>query len=171
MKKPKLKNIYLAVGFVITSIIAYKVSISKTFDLKNEYNLFLKEANFFKDMPTQLAVFKKKEKYYDTLLTEYQIGKGSIQYNLLKTLNLLSEEKKIKLTSFVEPHVIKQNDLTEKIYEFSLEGNYNSILETIYYIEQNTKFGEVINVHFKLKKQNKTKQKYLQARVLLKSFG
>ena len=114
---------------------------------------------------------KKKEKYYDTLITKYQVGNGSVQYNLLTTLNTLSEENNLKLTSFIEPHVIEQNELLAKTYEFHLEGSYNSIIEVIYYLEQNTKFGEVINLHFELKKNRKTRKEYLQARILLKSFG
>ena len=67
--------------------------------------------------------------------------------------------------------MIEQNELIAKTYEFSLEGNYNSILELIHHLEQNTKYGEVINVYFELKKQRRSRKNYLQARVLLKSFG
>jgi len=58
-----------------------------------------------------------------------------------------------------------------KTYEFVLEGDYNSINQLIYKLEQQTKFGEVISLHFEKKKNFRTGKHYLQARILLKSFS
>ena len=49
---------------------------------------------------------------------------------------------------FLEPHTITKNDLTIKTYEFTLEGEYNNINELIHQLEQQTKFGEIVNLHF-----------------------
>ncbi|RZN79958.1 MAG: hypothetical protein EVB11_12005 [Winogradskyella sp.] len=171
MKQAKLKNIYLLVAVVFGLIVAYNLAISKTLGLKKEYAMLQAEAKQFDDMPTQLAILKKKDAYYDSLLTKFQINNGSVQHNLLRTLTEISNKKGIKLTSFTEPHVIKQNDLIAKTYQFSLEGDYNEILDLIYYLEQHTKFGEVINIQFEKKQHRTTRKTYLEAKVFLKSFG
>ena len=171
MKRSKLRIFYLIAAVCIALIVSYKYAISKTLDLKKEYSELEIQSQLYKDMPIQLATLKRREKYYDSLLTKFQINEGSIQHNLLKTLNRVSKEKDVQLTSFVEPHVIKENDLIAKTYQFTLEGNYTNILELIYHLEQNTKFGEVLNIQFEKKKRRKTRNLYLEAKVLLKSFG
>ena len=128
-------------------------------------------AQLFKSAPKQLALLKQKEIYYDSLLTRFQIDESSVQNNLLKVINSFATHNKLKVVSFLEPHLIKTNDLVVKTYDFTLEGDYNTINQLIYLLEQETKFGEVISLHFEKKKNYRTGRFYLQARVLLKSFG
>ncbi|GGI58503.1 hypothetical protein [Winogradskyella haliclonae] len=171
MKTSKLKIWYLIASICVAVFVSYKYAISKTLDLKQEYSQLEIQSELYKDMPTQLAILKKREKYYDSLLTKFQINKGSIQHNLLKTLNRISEEKNVQLTSFVAPHVVQEKGLLAKTYQFTLEGNYNNILELVHHLEQNTKFGEILNLQFEKKKLRKTRKVYLKAKVYLKSFG
>ena len=56
------------------------------------------------------------------------------------------------MVSFLEPHILIIDDLTIKTYEFVIEGGFNDINDLIYQLEQKTKFGEVINLHFEKKK-------------------
>ena len=168
--KARIKNIYLIIGFIIVIILAYKLSISKTFALQKDYKTLSHEAIISKNIPSQLAVLKQKEVYYDSLLTKYQINGISLQNSILKTINSYADKNNIKVVSFVEPHSIQQNDLMVKTYQFTLEGDYNSIVKLIYHIEQKTKFGEIINLHFEKKKNHRTQKSYLHASVLLKNF-
>jgi len=167
----KHKNIALIVGFVIALIFCYQLAISKTFQQKQQYNTLKAQELLFKNAPKQLSLLKQKDVYYDSLLTKYQLDGSSIQNNLLKVINLFANENNLKVVSFLEPHIIEKNDLVIKTYEFVLEGDYNSINELIYQLEQKTKFGEIINLHFEKKKNFRTGRYYLQVRVLLKSYG
>ena len=167
----KTKNILLVLGFLLTLIICYQLAIVKTIELNTEYKGLKHQESFFKNTPKQVSILKQKERYYDSLLTKLQLNGSSIQNNLLKTINRYAELNNLKLISFLEPHTILKNDLTIKTYNFTLEGNYNNIINLIYQLEQKTKFGEVINLHFEKKKNFRTGKHYLQAKVLLKSFG
>jgi len=167
----KSKNILLIIGFGFILILSYKLSVSKTLSLKKEYHTLKKEALLFENTPKQLSLLKQKQKYYDSLLNKYQIKGSSIQNNLLKTINSYAENNKLKVISFQEPHIAMHNDLTIKTHQFTIQGNYNAILKLIHLLEQETKFGEIINLHFEKKKNFKTNKYYLQAHVLLKSFG
>jgi hypothetical protein len=95
----------------------------------------------------------------------------ALQNSMLRTINTYAEANKLKVIGFIEPHKIAQNDLTINTYQFTLEGDYNAIITLIHQLEQNTKFGEIINLNFKKLKNHKTGEFYLQAGVLLKSFG
>ncbi|WP_303316678.1 hypothetical protein Q4Q34_07695 [Flavivirga abyssicola] len=167
----KSKNIVLVTGFVLVLILCFKLAISKTITLKKEYNTLKQEEFLLKNTPKQLSLLKQKEKYYDSILNKYQIKGSSIQNNLLKTINTLANDNKLKVIHFLEPHVIENNNLSVKTYRFSLEGDYNNILKLVYHLEQQTKFGEIISLSFEKKKNFRTRKHYLQAHILLKSFG
>lgn len=167
----KQKNIALIIGFVVALILCYQLAISNTLEQKKQYNSLKAQELLFKNTPKQLSLLKQKEMYYDSLLTKYQLDGSSIQNNLLKVVNVFANDNNLKVVSFVEPHAITKNDLTIKTYEFVLEGNYNAINQLIHQLEQQTKFGEVINLHFEKKKNFRSGRYYLQARVLLQSFG
>lgn len=167
----KQKNIVLVIGFVIALVICYQLAISKTMQQKNRFKNLSQEALLFKNAPKQLSLLKQKEVYYDSLLTKYQLDGSSIQNNLLKVINTFANANNLKVISFLEPHTISKNDLLIKTYEFVIEGDYNAINKLIYQLEQQTKFGEIINLHFEKKKNFRTGKSYLQAKVLLRSFG
>jgi Tfp pilus assembly protein PilO len=156
---------------MITVIIAYNYAFANTLQLKNEYNALKQEAIVFDNLPQQLSFLKQREKYYDSLLTKYQLNESSMQNSMLRTINTYAKAHNLIVVDFIEPHKIAQNDLTVNTYQFTLEGDYNAIITLIYQLEQQTKFGEIINLNFKKLKNYKTGKFYLQAGVLLKSFG
>jgi len=166
----KQKNIALFIGFILTLVIGYKYAIANTLELKKEYNSLSEQEQLFKNVPKQLSLLKQKEKYYDSLLTKYQLNGSSIQNSLLKTINT-STTNNTQLVSFLEPHIFQKDNLTYKTYQFTLQGSFNDILQLIHKLEQDTKFGEIINLHFERKKNFKTGRNYLQANVLLRSLG
>lgn len=171
MMSKNQKNIVLIIGFALALIICYQLAISKTLQQKEQFNALSKEAMLFKNTPKQLSLLKQKEVYYDSLLTKYQLDGSSIQNNLLKVINTFANDNNLKVVSFLEPHTISKNDLVVKTYELVIEGDFNAINKLIYKLEQETKFGEIVNLHFEKKKNFRTGRFYLQARVLLRSFG
>lgn len=167
----KLKNIWLITGFIVGLVICYHLAIKKTLLLRSSYNSLSKDELSMKDIPRQLSILKQKEVYYDSVFDKYQLNGGSLQNNLLKTINSYAESNDLKIIDFIEPHMIVQNGLTVKTYQFGMEGNYNSIIGLIHKLEQETKFGEIINLDFEKKKNFRTGRDYLVANVLIKSFG
>jgi len=167
----KNKNILLVIAFVVFLMICHKLALSNTFEQKKQYNALKQQELLFKNSPKRLSLLKQKEVYYDSLLSKYQLVGSSIQNNLLKTINQFAETKNLKVVTFLEPHIVVQNDLKIKTYEFVVEGDYNKINQLVYQLEQKTKFGEVIHLHFEKKKNFRSGKNYLQAKVLLRSFG
>lgn len=167
----KTKMIVLLVGFLLALLLCYQLAISKTVALKKEYNSLKQQELLFKNTPKQVSLLKQKKTYYDNLLSKYQLNGSSVQNNLLKTINAFADSSKIKVVSFLEPHIINKNDLKISSYQMTLEGDFNAILKLIYILEQKTKFGEITNLHFEKKTNFRMGKKYLQARLLLKSFG
>ena len=171
MTKENYKYFYLIFSFLFVLITAYHLAISKTLDRVKEYNELNRDSQLYNNIPSQLATLKQKEDYYDSLLSKYQIGNNSLENNLLKTVNTFASAHQIKLSSYVKPHILMDNNLQVYTYQFTLEGDYKSVIKLIYKLEQETKFGEIINLSFEKKRNYKTKKYYLQTRFLLKSFG
>ncbi len=167
----KTKNIILILSSVLAFVLCYLLAISKTIDLKSEYDKLNQEATLFENAPKQVSLLKQKEKYYDSLINKYQLNGSSLQNNLLKTINTYADTTNIKVINFLEPHSITKNDLKINTYQFTLEGDFNAILKLIHKLEQQTKFGEIINFHLEKKTNFRTSKNYLQAHILLKSFG
>lgn len=170
MKNPT-KNRIVVIGFVVVLILCYQLAISNTVMLRNTYHDLRKEELLFKNTPKQLALLSQQKMYYDTLLKKHQIDGGSIQNNLLKNINSLSKKHHLKVVEFLEPHVIENNGMSIKTYQFTIEGGYNSLMKLVNHLEQQTVFGEIINVHFEKKTNFRTNKSYLQAQVLLKSYN
>ncbi|WP_239021953.1 hypothetical protein [Pontimicrobium aquaticum] len=139
--------------------------------MKKQYRELKTQEALFENIPKQLSLLKQKQVYYDSILLKYQLDGNSIQNSLLKTINAFSAENHLKVNGFLEPHVSTLNGVPLKTYQFSLIGEYNAIIKLIHKLEQQTKFGEIINVHFEKKKKYKTGKFYLEAFVLLRSFG
>ncbi|WP_456442522.1 hypothetical protein [Psychroserpens sp.] len=167
----KNKNIVLVLGFIFALVICYGLAISKTIIQRLEYDKLKQQQTLFKNAPQQLSLLKEKQVYFDSILKKYQLSGSSIQNNLLKTINIFATENNLKVVSFLEPHITIKDDLTIKTYQFVLEGDFNDINLLIHQLEQKTKFGEVVSLHFEKKKNYKTGKHYLQASILLQSFG
>lgn len=165
------KNRALIVSFILALILCYNFAIKNTLQLKKQHNILSKKVELLKNSPYQLAVLKQKNIHYDSLITKFQLGGTSIENNLLKTINSFASNNNLKVVDFHEPHLSSNSELIIKTYDFTLEGTYNNINRLVYVLEQQTKFGEVISLHFEKKKNYRTGRFYLQARILLKSFG
>lgn len=167
----KTKNVVLIIGFLLALTLCYQLAISKTVTLKKEYNTLKYEETLFENTPKQVSMLQQKQQYYDGLLSKYQLNGSSVQNNLLKTINKFADSANIKVIGFLEPHVILNEDLKISTYQFSLEGDFNALLKLIHKLEQGTKFGEITHIAFEKKTNFRTGQVFLQAHVLLKSFG
>ena len=167
----KRKNIILLAATIIVLVLCYQLAIKKTLDYKTRYIALKAEERLFDDIPKQFGVLNEKNKYYDSLLNTYQIGETSIQNNLLKTINKIAKEEQLKIIDFNEPHVFTKDKSKQNTYTFVVEGDFENILGLIYYLEQHTKFGEVLNVHFEKKKQLRTRKEYLQTTVMIVNYN
>lgn len=166
-----LKNRLLIGGFILVLFLCYKLAIAKTITLKSEYTTLVKEEKLFQHTPKQIALLKKKEQYYDSLLRVYKIGGTSLQNNLLNAITSFSSKNDLKVVDFSEPHTFTDKSLTINTYSFTVEGHFNNILQLIYTLEQRTKYGEVVSVSYEKKKNYRTGASYLQAKIVLQSFG
>ncbi|MBQ0735005.1 hypothetical protein [Aquimarina celericrescens] len=167
------KNILLIVGLLLMLFIAYRFGYSKTFSLRSEVTKLETQKLAYQSAPAQLAALTNKEKQLDEILQKNNVEGSSLQNNILTTLNTLSNLSEFKIIAFEEPHIFtnETSQKTATTYNFTIQGNYKSLIDVVYALEQKYSFGNLIHVDFEKKKNFRTRKSYLQCRVLLQRLN
>ena len=163
----KTKNRILIGGFVLGLIICNQLAFSETFALKNELDRLKQEQKLAENLPQQLARLNQKKKQYNDVLQSYQISETSWQNNLLQRIDRYAKINNLVILKIEEPHVYKNQELTSKTYQLSLEGEFNNLLGLVYELEQQAKTGQLVNVHLIKNTDYRSKKSSLEMRVLI----
>ncbi len=169
----RTKNIVLVAGLLCVLFIAYRYGFAKTFTISSELDKLESQKEEYQAAPMQLAALTKKEQQLDIILAKNNVEGSSLQHNLLKTLNTLSDSSKVKVVAFEEPHRFT-DEATKKgttTYDFTLQGDYKALLGVVYALEQKYSFGNIVQVDFEKKKNFRTGASYLQCRLLLQRLN
>lgn len=168
MNSLRKKNI-LVIGIFIVLILSYHLAIKNTFNLHSEFKNLQKEQLVSRQVPKQLAVLKRKDFVYDSILKKMNLNSSSIENDLLRNINTEVKIRNLKLISFNKPHIFIDKKITSTTQSFTLEGDFTNILKLIYKIEQGSRFGKIIHLTFEKKKNYKTNKYHLQATVYLQT--
>ncbi len=169
----RTKNILLIAGLLCVLFIAYQYGFAKTFAVSRELNDLENQKEEYQSAPLQLAALTKKEQQLDAVLAKNNVEGSSLQQNLLKTLNTLSDTTNVKVVAFEEPHqfIDEATNKRTTTYDFTLQGGYKGLLGIMHTLEQKYSFGNVVQVGFEKKKNFRTGKRYLQCRVLLQRLN
>lgn len=169
----KNKNIALIIGLILVLFVAYQYGFAKTFAMCKEVNKLQDQKEAYQSAPTQLAALANKEKQLDEILKKNNVEGNSLQNNILKVLNTLSADSEFTIIAFEEPHsyLDESSQKTSTTYNFTLQGDYTSLIEVVYALEQKYSFGNVIHVSFEKKKNFRTGKSFLQCQVLLQRIS
>ncbi len=101
------------------------------------------------------------------------VGSEVREQDLVKQ-NILSftskSHSKIIVTSLEETQIFKNNDFTIYSTLLTVEGNYNTILEYLFAIENKFELSKVVSVKLFKKKDYGTKKEKLYARVIFQNY-
>lgn len=168
--KSETKNILLIVTLVLGLILSYNYAISPTLKLQAEYSDLKQEDQLYKNSPKQISVLLSRQKEFDSVLRNKNLGSNSMENNLLRILNIQAESKTIKVLDFNDPQVFENNGSVINTFDFTLEGDFTQMLKTIYVVEQKNSLGEIAHLHFKKQKNYRTRKDFLTARVLIQQI-
>ena len=154
-------------AILLVLFLCYQLAISKTLELRKEYKTLQAERELLENAPEKLALLVKKQVYYDSILNKMNLGNTSMENNLLRVITSEAEKNTLKLIDFNDPHISEVNSNQLNTYDFTLEGNFIAVLKTIYILEQETNFGEIVHLNFEKKRNYRTRKSYLTARVFV----
>lgn len=163
----KKRNVIAVLSFFVALIICYLFAISTTLDYKNEYKNLVENKAMTVNLQNELKSIRVKQKYMDSILSNYEIGNSSLQNGLLTVINTLAKKNNLKIHKFNEPHSYELDNIVVNTYIFSLEGSYNDLIGVIYILEQKKSFGEIIHLGFEKKKNFRSGKFFLRLNVML----
>ncbi|MHA7057060.1 hypothetical protein ACWGOQ_0007565 [Aquimarina sp. M1] len=163
------KNILLVISLLLVLYVAYQFGFAKTFAIHNKMVALQSQKEAYQSAPAQLAALTNKERQLDEILKKNNVEGNSLQNSILKVLNTLSGDSKYKIITFEEPHTYydETSKETTTTYNFTLQGDYKSLIQVVYALEQKYSFGNVIHVNFEKKKNFRTGKSFLQCSLLL----
>jgi len=160
----KSKNRLLVFLFFISIFISYKLAFYKTINLREEYLKIKNESLSTTKINTKLFQLQKQKTHNDSIISKYRnLTDSSFQNNLLQSINSVADENSIKIISFLEPQFFLIDSTKFINYQISVSGSYEHILILLYKIEEEYKYGKLLSVNFKKKKNYRTGEKYLEA--------
>ena len=151
--------------------LCYQLAIRKTLAIRAQYEQLSDMSINVQDTPLKLILLKQKEHYIDSMLSKMNLGSSSNQNNLLSSLNTLSDKNKLRILKFNQPHVYTTSTNSLITYSFVLTGDFTNILKTIYTIEQNGTFGEVVHVEFEKKMNYRSHKNLLEGTVMIQQVN
>lgn len=166
----KTKNRLLIAGFIAMLFIAYKLGVAKTVALKKELTQLEADVEASNAIAGSLQTLQQREQQADALLKKNNLQNISVQNNLLNILTNASQSRDFTISNFEQPHLYTQDGFTKTSYQFSLKGDFQGILKTIYGLEQNYSLGNIAHLHFEKKLNYRTRKPYLETDVIVENF-
>lgn len=163
------KNILLIVGFSLIAFLAYKYSIQKTFEVRDQLltirsSISEKSTNEISQQDLLL-----KEIFLDSIIAKSN-SETSLQNDILEGLNRHSQEYEYHIIAFKEPHNYVYEDSTEiSSLQFVLEGRYDALEKILYQIENDFTFGSLAHLKFEKKKDFRLNKVFLQCDVVIQN--
>ncbi len=165
------KNMFLLLGFVVLLFLCYKYAIKNTVVEINRKERLTSEKVLSDEIPKNLAILSQKEKYFDSILGKMNMGNTSLENNLLRIINIETQKNNVSVVDFNKPHVYVSENSHLRTFQFVLRGSFTSLIKTIYELEQNNSFGEIVSLDFEKKKNYRTRKNYLEVSVLLQNIN
>lgn len=166
----KNKNRLLILGFIIAIFACYHLAFSKTIETKKELQTLTHQSDNFKNIASLSRDLYQREKYVDSVLKKNNFKNLSIQNNLLEFLNEKSLENMFLIIGFQEPHRFTNDNITITYYQFSLKGDFNSLLGVIYSLEQEYNFGKISHLRFEKKRDYRKRKEELECFVVIENL-
>lgn len=162
------KNKLLIAGFLVVLYFCYSLAIANTVQYYREYQTKQEQIAAESNMPKLVGQLAYKEKQLDQALAKYDVNiSESFQNDLLKQLTSYSDNYKLKIVDFQEPHAVMQKGFTVTSYIFSLEGSFNGCLALLNKVENNPALGTIRHLNFVKKKNYKTNTDELFVEVIM----
>jgi len=166
----KKKNGLLLAGSICFFIIVYFMAIKKTVILYNECSKLTNQEQLGANAPQKIALLEKQLISIENIIGNQVNPEIDNQQLLLEFLTNYCEKQNITLKEFPKPIVAGDKDFIVETNIFVVEGNFIKLLNLIYSLEQKQKIGNIASIHFKTKKNYKTKRMALTVTVYLQNI-
>lgn len=166
----KKKNILLMIVAVLALYLIYVLGIKKTFVAYSEYIKAQSQIELAANAPIMAAQLEKQLLQIDSKIGKQNMNGQNTGQALLELITNYCQKNHALLLEFPETIDTKQGNLLIETNVIVVEGNFSSLINLVYLLEQKNKLGKIASVRYQLKKDIKTKEMALKAAIYLQNI-
>jgi hypothetical protein len=154
---------------VLVLFFVYEMAIKETINMYNTYSEGEKKIALAASAPMLAAQLEKKLMQIDIKLGNENKKKQNTADALLELTTNYCQNNHAVLREFPKTTIIEQGDMTIETNQFIVEGDFVTLINLVYILEQKNKLGKVASVKYQLKKDFKTKEMVLTAAIYVQN--
>ncbi|MGQ0827047.1 MAG: hypothetical protein ACT4ON_01505 [Bacteroidota bacterium] len=166
----KKKNLLLAIGMVMSVFIVYSFGIKKTINAYIVYSDAKNKMELAVNAPKMAAQLENELMEMDKKIGSHNTREQNTSEVLLGLLTNYCQDNHAVLREFPKTTVAEEGDMLIETNQFMIGGNFSTLINLVYILEQKNKLGKVASVNYQLKKDFKTKEMQLTATVFLQNI-
>ncbi len=151
-------------------ILAYKLALSKTWDLYVQNNQLKEKLTAFKESLKNKDEIDLKQNLLEQRMISFFVDSLNHQDLLIETISQYCHGHRILLRELPAMNSYKEGDFKVGTYKVVLEGDYKNLLKLVYLLEQKSKIGRVSSVSFTLNFDNKRKKDVLSLSIYVQNI-
>ena len=166
----KKKNVLLIIGTVLSVLFVYTLGIKKTINAYEEYADSKKKMELAANAPVMARQLEKELMQMDVKLGNQNTKERNTDEALLGLLTNYCQNNHAVLREFPQTSIAEQGDMSIETNQFMVGGNFSTLINLVYTLEQKNKLGKVASANYQLKKEFKTKEMVLTSTIFLQNI-
>ncbi|HET6227835.1 MAG TPA: hypothetical protein VFF27_16240, partial [Bacteroidia bacterium] len=145
-------------------------AISKTIAVQKQFSENKVKMEQAANAPEMAAQLEKELIHMDAKIGNHHTKNPNVDEALLSLITDYCQSHHAVLREFPETTYAEDGELEVETNQFMIGGNFATLINLVYLLEQKYNLGKVIAVNYQLKKDFKTKELQLTARVFLQNI-
>lgn len=164
----KNKSVAIFAGFFLFLFIGYKLSFSKTFELRNEISAKEDKLAWLKEKEKEIPFLQSKMNLIEKFCNN---DSSSVRDKLTSFISDFAEQNNCVVTEIPSFNTYKHEDISIQTNRFVIKGNFKNLLTILFELEKNNKLNaKVMSAKFFTSKDMLTKRKSLSLTLITQSF-
>jgi hypothetical protein len=166
----KKKNIILLLIAALVAFLVYSFGIKKTIAVYTEYTANKNKMEQAVNAPVMADQLEKELIGMGTKIGNHNTHEENIDEALLSFITNYCQTNHAVLREFPSTTVNEDGDLSIETNRFTIGGNFYTLINIVYLLEQKYHLGKIASVNYQLKKDFKTQEMQLTANVFLQNI-
>jgi hypothetical protein len=165
----KKKNQLLIIGSILLAAIVYYFAIKKTIDAYEKFSDCSQKMKFASSAPMMAAKMEKELTVMNEKMSNQNKSGQNTAQVLLELVTNYCQKNHAVLREFPQTSSSNKENLLIETNRFIVQGDFATLINLVYDLEQKNKLGKVASVHYQLKKDFITKEMALTSTVFLQN--
>lgn len=166
----KKKNLALLMLTLVVLFLVYTFGIKKTIAAYSEYSENKNKMEQALNAPLMAEQLEKELIRMDAKIGNHNTREENINEALLSLITTYCQSNHAVLREFPQTSINEDGDLSVETNRFIIGGNFFTLINLVYLLEQKYNLGKVASVNYQLKKDFKTQEMQLTANVFLQNI-